>query len=324
MMKKMNKELNGDGLFKNRLRSLFYQKYQINIRSIHRINSYVYQVNADHQIFLVKGFPSERSFLKQKILTNYLKSHDFHETFSFLFDQQILFSSFGRHFSVIEFLPPHRQPFTYNSLKEIQEALHVLSKFHAKAQDLKDHSIFPNFDLIDKYKKRLTEFCLNKFHFQSLMLPSIFQELIGWANFSLNGMEQAQDSFHTNTIIHGDVAHHNFLRHQNGKLYLIDFDLCAKSKKETDYLQLAIRVLPYINWDLDLLFTLSPLQQYERDPWFLYGLLYPSEVLREWNHFFRKKGWRMEEKWKFYLFQKTYHDVLERKKLFSEIKRRLS
>lgn len=60
MMMRMNKELYGDGPIMNRLRSLFFQKYQINIRSMHRIKPYVYQVNADHQIFSGKIIASKK------------------------------------------------------------------------------------------------------------------------------------------------------------------------------------------------------------------------------------------------------------------------
>lgn len=90
----------------------------------------------------------------------------------------------------------------------------------------------------------------------------IISELISWANWSLAGMVRKRRFFQKepSVILHGDVAHHNFLRDKNGKLHLIDFDLISIGPPSFDYLQYANRILPSIDWSLGKLGSLKEIE----------------------------------------------------------------
>ncbi len=93
---------------------------------------------------------------------------------------------------------------------------------------------------------------------------SVLTELQLWANWSLTGMKKAGSLF-TNepfVILHGDVAHHNFLRDSSGKLHLIDFDLISIGPAFLDYLQYANRILPYLDWSFERLAKFSQIQNF--------------------------------------------------------------
>ncbi len=55
-------------------------------------------------------------------------------------------------------------------------------------------------------------------------------ELLEWAKISLEGMKTENLDFGDGqdpVILHGDVAHHNYLKSKSGKIFLIDFDLAS-------------------------------------------------------------------------------------------------
>lgn len=320
-MRIANNLQNGDGHFKHRLQSFFYEQFHIQIRSIHQIKPFVYKVISCKGPFIIKGFSSIQSFHKQKALTNFLKENHFQETYTFLFNQDLLIPLENMYFAALEYLPPHQKPFTYRTIEEIQEGLSLLEKFHQTTKNLKENLLYPFYNQQKRWEKRLNEFLSYEKSLLTTLEITVLQSFIFWAKWALEGMNR-NPSIHLETaIVHGDVAHHNFFRHKNEKLYLIDFDLASKSPIITDYLQLAIRILPYINWDVQQLFSFWPLKKYKEDRWFLFGLMFPSDILRDWNHFLRNAGRWKQENMLQTLLQKTYQDFLGRQKLFNGLKK---
>jgi len=87
-------------------------------------------------------------------------------------------------------------------------------------------------------------------------------------------------------IIHGDVAHHNFILGNDG-LYLIDFDLAKMAPDILDDLQFCNRILPHLDWSLEKLSMYKPLEKNLQEKSFLSALIYPTDLLREWNYFLK-------------------------------------
>ena len=85
------------------------------------------------------------------------------------------------------------------------------------------------------------------------------------------------------------MAHHNFMKTSKGELYLIDFDLISIGPEIADYLQYANRILPFLNWSLSELDTFEPFQPFLKQKVFLYGLAFPSDILREWNRLVKEQ-----------------------------------
>jgi thiamine kinase-like enzyme len=112
-----------------------------------------------------------------------------------------------------------------------------------------------------------------------------------WADFSLKGLE-LEHSFlnnHDQVILHGDLAHHNFIRGIDSELYLIDFDLVSIGSPACDYLQYCNRILPSLEWSLHDLTEYEQIQPYLNNRGFLYALLFPTDIFREWNRLIKDR-----------------------------------
>ncbi len=87
-------------------------------------------------------------------------------------------------------------------------------------------------------------------------------------------MEQLEGEHHyfldqPHCIIHGDVAHHNFIRGKDEALSLIDFDLIGIAPSYLDLLQYCNRILPSLNWSAPALFSYKQIQPFEYEKSFL-------------------------------------------------------
>src|SRR5690606_14014221 len=112
----------------------------------------------------------------------------------------------------------------------------------------------------------------------------IINELLAWADWSLRGIEEEAWLFQSGrqVILHGDVAHHNFLRAKDQSLYLLDFDLVAIGSPHSDYLQYANRILPFMNWSFEELKEYPIFKYSLEEIGFLHALAYPTDIFREW------------------------------------------
>ena len=107
-------------------------------------------------------------------------------------------------------------------------------------------------------------------------------------------------------------------------VYMIDFDLMSLSTELTDDLQFCNRILPYLNWSLSDVKRLTPFKSYEDELIFYLGLMYPSDVFREWNRFIREDQSYKQRVWS-YLINLTLHQFSQRmqfnQELHGEVKR---
>lgn len=96
------------------------------------------------------------------------------------------------------------------------------------------------------------------------------------------------------TLIHGDIAHHNFLQTKS-RLVIIDFDLASYADPDEEWTLLLQRFMPFANYDLQQLIDEHPdfLRIIEEQP---SGLRYPNEVFREWLAFLQKPHKKKQER----------------------------
>lgn len=284
----MNKyQGNGD----DQVNRLFFllKKHFVEPEKFYRIKSQIYFVKFPGQPpAIIKQFFHYEKIKKQFILTDYLLDQGF-PTYSFLKDYGII-ADRESYYAFIQYIEPGRNKFTFKNRTDRSNGLYLLENLHRTSQTLIKPSMFPIFNQYNKWLSRLKEFQNNWPIFIKTAEFTILDRYLEMANWSLTSMEKYQNHYDAEiqTIIHGDVAHHNFLRNQENRLFLIDFDLAAISPAISDYLQYAHRILPLINWKVDSLFDLSPMKTYENHPWFLAGLAYPSDVFREANRIVRK------------------------------------
>lgn len=288
-MNHMNK-FGGDERSNHRLLSYLKQNFSLNVQQIKHIRKNVYLAQLDDGCqFIMKGFSARRNLLLQDAFTSSLKNRHFPYTYSFYSGlPSVYFDS--KFYGYLEYIEPSHEKFFYNSEENCQEGLALLQKYHHTSKQLVGgyKSLLPVFDLENKWQDRFLLFLKNK-EILSLFIPSdIYSDLVSWAEWSLTGIER-EYPFSPNVILHGDVAHHNFIRSKDGKLFLIDFDLISIGPEIADYLQYANRILPFLEWSLHDLAGYQPFQSYFQQKMFLYALAYPTDIFREWNRLIKER-----------------------------------
>ena len=124
-------------------------------------------------------------------------------------------------------------------------------------------------------------------------------------------------------VLHGDVAHHNFLRDSKGILHLIDFDLISIGPPSLDYLQYANRILPSLDWSFERLAQFSVYEKLVGEKAFLYALAFPADIFREWNRLIREGSYRDQNKYN-QVMDLTIGQFYSRKKFIDTLKMKIN
>lgn len=317
----------GDDLFQNRLFSYLQKQLIVPIEEIVPIKNKVYRIKADTFNFILKGFFSYHQFVLQDSFSDSLHQEGFNQTYTFyplakepplLFDQT--------YYGCLEYIHPSTNTFTFQKQEDRLKGLEILSHFHAVTEKLTGQfqMAVPHFNQIEKWQERTAIFLNNLPVIRYFIQKEMVNEWLLWADWSLKGMQKESYIFENGkkVILHGDVAHHNFLRAKNGDVYLIDFDLISLGNSRSDYLQYANRILPFINWSLEDLADYKELADFLDEEGFIYALAFPTDIFREWNRAIREKTYLKPTKIQA-LLDLTVKQFQERQNFFMELKKRV-
>lgn len=296
----MNLQMNEsrDG-YQHRLLLFLRKTTKIPFDHIHTIKEGVWFLRAKRRKYILKKFRSDLSLSIQIQLTEALRKHRFKRTYA-MYPTPLAYND--DIFGLIQYIPPSiPHPYVYNHNKNIVDALVLLNQFHETTHQLINQftNKIPTFNQLEKWKKRFARYqqhLLNECPRSISSHLNTFEQLGAW---SLKKMDEHEGFFtdQSDYIIHGDVASHNFLKSTNGALYIIDFDLVAISPKHIDLLQMANRILPYLEWDVEKLFRFPFIKEYKSNPTFLAALVYPTDIFREWIHFCLENEKVQTNKW---------------------------
>ncbi|OCA91238.1 hypothetical protein A8F94_05095 [Bacillus sp. FJAT-27225] len=321
MRAKINHNQPGDEDFLNRLLSCLKKQETAPIVKLQKIRPRVLYVKTSEREYILKGYSTD---VKLKLLTAFtdrLKKEGFQETCSYLLDdsKEPLFLD-GHYYGRMEYIEPHHHPFTYYEETDRVSGLKILKRFHRITQRVKSDfytSIQPDY-LVDKWEERLDRFIANKSDVKQFLGHAMVEECIEWAKVGLQGMNSFRGALQVekSAILHGDVAHHNFIRAKTGKIYLIDFDLIGIGAPAVDYLQYANRILPFIGWSLQHLSMYKQVSRYMNDKSFLFGLIYPTDILREWNRTLKGPvlDWKLQQ-----VINQTVHQYQARRNFVRDV-----
>ncbi|GHH97161.1 phosphotransferase [Neobacillus kokaensis] len=316
--------MHGDDAYFDRLFSYFQSQFLENVSEMNPLQRSVMLLKTDHNMYVMKGYQSNRRLKVQEAFTATLRKEGFFNTYIYLDSltkEPLLFE--GTYFGCMEYISPNKSAFTFYGQKDRRDGLNLLEQFHQATAsfEARYRRLLPTADLIGKWKERLMIFSNNIPFLRYFMNEPFISEMVSWANWSLKGMEKNIRYFEEEpfVILHGDVAHHNFLRDKKGKLHLIDFDLISIGPAALDYLQYANRILPYIDWSLNRLSRYKQFQKYLRDKAFLYALVYPADVFREWNRLIREQSYTDQKKLQ-QVMDLSVGEFYSRKKFFHQIK----
>ena len=328
-MKAMNTTVNhnGDDTYFDRLLSYFRTQFHEKIIMMVPIRKLVILLKTYKNTYVVKGYQTNNKLRLQEAFTTTLKKEGFTKTYSFVAHpvKGPLFFE-GSYFGVIEYIESNRTPFSFQTPKNRREGLELLTQFHQVTAtfEARYRTLLAKANLIEKWKERLQIFLNNIPILRYFMNEPFISEICEWAKWSLDGMEHNQNFFHQEpfVILHGDVAHHNFLRDEFGDLMLIDFDLISIGPGALDVIQYANRILPYLDWSFGRLISLKQVQKLMDKQAFLFALGYPADIFREWNRIIREKTFTDPAKVK-QVMELTIGQFYTRKQFFDTLKTRV-
>ncbi|WML25457.1 phosphotransferase [Neobacillus sp. OS1-33] len=315
----------GDDDYFDRLLSYFQSQFSERIIQMVPIRSSVIFLRTDKNNYVIKGYHTNSRLRLQEAFTATLKKEGFKKTYLFLTTpvrEQLFFE--GTYFGCMEYIPPNRNVFTFHTYKNRQEGIDLLEQFHQTTATFESRyrTLLPKGQLIEKWTERFNVFSNNLPYIGYFINESFLSEILSWAKWSLEGMEKSRIFFQkeATVILHGDVAHHNFLRDTGGQLNLIDFDLISIGPASFDYLQYANRILPYIDWSFESLVSLKQMNKYLHEKAFLFALAYPADIFREWNRTIREKSYTDHTKYK-QLMDLSIRQFYARKKFIDHLKK---
>jgi thiamine kinase-like enzyme len=290
----MNINLNkkgGDDLYNNRLFSYLSKKLGLNIIELKQLRGNVYFVKTERMKFIVKGYKDLKKLKVQEAFTSSLRKAGFPYSYTFYTNSKEPLYYQDKYLGCMEFIESADDPFHYKNKEDRNAGIELLNLFHLKTGNLSSSysGLIPKVNLARKWQQRKKEFIHNLPKVHYYIGKDITHEFIKWADFSVNGFEKLKSTIDDSqpAILHGDVAHHNFLRSKDGTLNIIDFDLISIGSPAYDMLQYSNRILPFLDWKLEELASVKHLNNWLNSEAFLYGLLYPADLLREWNRIIR-------------------------------------
>ncbi|GAM16169.1 aminoglycoside phosphotransferase family protein [Mesobacillus selenatarsenatis] len=290
----INIKRGGDDYFFNRLFSYLTSELDVEIKEITQLRGNVYLVETVKTRFILKGYKDLRKLKVQEAFTSSLRKSGFHHSYRFYNQNKDPLYFQGSYYGCIEYIDHHENRFDYGVKADREKGVELLNSFHDHTSVLVPSyaAMLPKTDLAKKWRHRKTEFTKNLSRVNFYVEKAITDELLEWADFSLRNFVNLKNELEAGppTILHGDVAHHNFLRSKEGKLHLIDFDLISSGSRAYDMLQYANRILPFLDWQFESLEKINHLNKWLDSDAFLYGLLYPADILREWNRLLRDRS----------------------------------
>lgn len=317
----------GDDDYFIRLLSYFRSHFREDIIEMVPFRKSVIMLKTTKNSYMIKGYQTNNRLKLQEAFIRTLRKEGFSNTYQFVrlpVDEMLYFD--GHYFGGIEYIHPNKMPFTFQTQKSRQEGIELLEQFHQVTRNFESRyrTLLPQSTIIKKWKERTNLFATNLPTLKYFMHEKYLTEMLDWANWSINKMEESR-SFYMNepfVVLHGDVAHHNFLRDKRWKLHLIDFDLISIGPEVLDYLQYANRILPFIDWSFERLKSHRKFDTLLKEKAFLYALVFPADIFREWNRLIREKSYTDHQKYN-QVMELTIGQFLLRKNFIDDIKRTL-
>ncbi|WP_199425659.1 phosphotransferase [Thermaerobacillus caldiproteolyticus] len=274
----------------DRLSFLLEAEYGLHLEKLTVLKPRVWLVHTDEGKWILKGYQTFSEAARQLLFLHSLNQAGFSNAPSIrttTFQNGIF--TFQQAYWILQTYIPHvkRLSFTYES--DIRDGLTLLMKYHTFTEQLVNIPFFratlPHYHLYEKWWQRYHYFYSHLPFIERVMDKEELAFILECAQYFLHSFSRFAPSLAEEavTIIHGDVASHNFLRTEEGTVYLIDYDLIVIAPSSIDYLQYASRILPHLQWSMDRLQEFPPFSLWLTKPWFLYALLFPADIMREWR-----------------------------------------
>lgn len=231
----------------------------------------------------------------------------------------------GMYWALMPYLPSVSR-FCYETFDQREQTISLLRTFHqcGEAAFPNAERFLPQMNLTERWGTRVRQFQKNQEELSLYMSENIQSTIVEWGETSLALFERLWQPSHSRLcILHGDVASHNVIQSCGGSLWLIDFDLLSVGLKEYEYIQLMHRFLRYTKWSLSALEQHTFIRELMNTKWLVCLLLFPSDILREWNKMCFQPSHQRQTGRLSVLIDTTMQEVYYRRSLLKEVMNRL-
>ncbi|MRG88237.1 protein kinase family protein [Salinibacillus xinjiangensis] len=297
-----------DDSFLNRLHSFLKEKGALTVQRIVPIKKNVYEVFDGNQWWIVKCYHRKMSRLWSLFSylddeSNFIISYPFPNGKRWIEDQK---QQIWCMYPYVE-----GESLSYKNDKDRKSAIHLLQDFHHESKGIVIHQTKP-ISYLTKLEERQKRFSRTKNIFFQHNALFLYQNIMKYTEElwtpikKLKWTELEKRAKRKKYIIHGDSASHNFIKNNTG-VFLIDFDLIQNAPYEYEWIQLAQRFLYDGVDDWDELLSYPVFQFYVQNPYFYYGLKFPSDLFREWLHFLKRNPSNQEISQYIKKFKRHWH-----------------
>ncbi len=247
--------------------------------NLRKIKENVWKMEKDGHIFSMKQYHSGPTAFKVHRIHEILHSIDFEHVVPVISDEKDL-----------TFIQPWiggARSVNFKKRSDRTDSLAALEALHQTSQKIDWHAstFLHSYPLLEKWEERIRRFHTIKGLCEAYIGKGQVDEILYYA---LNGISVVKKNCHdwmNETLLHGDIVHHNLLRDREGYIRFIDFDLACRGPSGIEIALWIHRVLPNIGYDLNFLMEEQPSLK-KMDVASRMMLLFPNELLREWLHFF--------------------------------------
>ena len=172
----------------------------------------------------------------------------------------------------------------YKNVEDRMGVYNILDRLHQSSSIInwEDSGYLQSFDLVNKWQGRLMR-VKNISGFLEIHLGyQLTQTLIMYGEVALANIQQFDNA--KQTLLHGDVVHHNFLTN-DFSYKIIDFDLAVLGPREIENILWIHRVLPDLDYQVDKIIEEFPSLE-EVIIKYKEAIMYPNEIFREWLYAF--------------------------------------
>ena len=230
-----------------------------------KIKENCWRLSNAQQAYFLKKYKSEKTFKKVRVI---------HETLAPNLRCLAPVVAYAKPYIVFRWV--NGRPANYQNFMHCRRVFNMLSALHAQEAEFYH---FPKLKLAQKWHMRLVQFQLLEMPLRSV-LGNDYDALLSIAKY---GFDHAVFPSGGNTLLHGDVAHHNFLLSEHGDT-IIDFDLAVVGNEAEEWILWMHRLLPHYRYRLNEVLRIVPeLEEYRK---YFSLLLFPNELLREWLLFY--------------------------------------
>ncbi|WP_042146144.1 phosphotransferase [Paucisalibacillus sp. EB02] len=287
----MSYHLSRDDQRFNRLSSFLYWEGNLEAKKIHPIKRNIYYIEtASGEKFVLKGHSNTSNMRQQWEFFERIHSKNVVPFVRYPNGKKEISTGTNYSWTISSYVSGRK--LNYEAAEDRKRAINLLKKFHAEATQVFVRNLLRKQPFYKRWHARHYKFLETEQIFERNGYLTLFNDI----SFMMKKYLEIVESYHwykeqldaerNGLWVHGDVASHNFI--QNGKTYMIDFDLLHCTPQIYDYIQLGQRFLPHVNWDIEQLVGYKMVKDEELEK-YINSVFVPSDLVREWLHFLTRK-----------------------------------